>query len=141
VFVEGPGGLTQIHDFNPGIAENGLFWVKGIPLQNVETHDDGRASMHAEDLEVEDYHDLVNALLDGPSDEAECSFRIEWAASSDRHHFRYEPDKWESKVRLTTAQAWWKAESEFVLFETDAIETSHSLFAEVGMERSGVFFS
>jgi hypothetical protein len=29
-------------------------------------------------METEDYHDLVNALLDGPSEEATASFEVEW---------------------------------------------------------------
>ena len=38
----------------------------------------GRARLEVEDMETEDYHDLVNALLDGPSEEARASFEVEW---------------------------------------------------------------
>ena len=35
--------------------------------------------MEVGDQDVEDYHDIVNALMDGPSVPATCSFRIDWS--------------------------------------------------------------
>ena len=97
--------------------------------------------MRVEDLAVEDYHDLVNALVEGPSVEAVCSFRIEWSASSDKHQFRHVPGSWESNVVFNTAKVAWTAASESARFVSDAASTSTSLFAQVGHERNGVFFS
>jgi hypothetical protein len=59
---------NQIHDFNPGILENGLFWVVPIPDASVDVNPGaGRARMVVKDLAVEDYFTLENALLDGSS--------------------------------------------------------------------------
>ena len=74
---------NQIHDFNPGIAENGLFWTIPLPESSLDVHfGKGTGSLHVSGLDVEDYHDIVNALQDGPSVEATVSFDIHWLAAS-----------------------------------------------------------
>ena len=55
----------QIHDFNPG-SDNGLFWTVPIPGGAVYANlDRAQAHLIVDDLDVEDYHDVVNAILDG----------------------------------------------------------------------------
>lgn len=100
----------------------------------------GRASMLVLGLPSRDFHDLVNALLEGPSVPAVVSFQIEWSASNHRHHFHYEPERWDANLVLNTAQARWAGETAQASFLADALSTSFSLFAEVGHERNGVFF-
>ena len=74
-------GLTsQVHDFNPGIEASGLFWTTPIDRDSVRVDlSVSSASLHVADLEIEDYHDVVNALTDGPSVEATVSFDIGWS--------------------------------------------------------------
>jgi hypothetical protein len=43
-------------------------------------------------------------------------------------------------VVLTEARAAWEGETARAHYVSDALVTSHSLFAEVGHERNGVFF-
>jgi hypothetical protein len=43
--------------------------------------------MDVRDLASRDYHDLVTAITGGPFLPAVISFRVEWASSSDKHHF------------------------------------------------------
>ena len=97
--------------------------------------------MEVDDIKIEDYHDFVNSLLDGPSLEAVASFRAEWTASHDRHHFRDVPNTFDEEVVFNSARVWWRGETATSLFVTDPIEAPEtSLFAEVGRERNGVFF-
>lgn len=96
--------------------------------------------MAVEDLEIEDYHDLVNALLDGPSVEGEVSFRIDWTASKDKHQFHNVAETWDANVVFNTATVQWEGRTDTAHFVSDAQQTSVSLFAEVGHERNGVFF-
>ena len=141
MYEEGPGGLVQIHDFNPGIADNGLFWAACIDEQNVSADPgNGRASLRGENLGLRDYSALVNALLEGPSVPAVASFEIQWSSSCDKHHFHYAPATFDAAVVFNSARVWWQAETESVKFVSDAAATSFSRFAEVGHERNGVFF-
>ena len=96
--------------------------------------------MDVRGLELEDYHDVVNALLDGPSEEAKASFHIDWTRSSDRERFRHPPGEWSAKVMLNSARAEWSAETATARYVSDPAAPSFSLFEEVGHERSGVFF-
>jgi len=140
VYTEGPGGLTQIHDFNPGITDSGLFWVARINPDDVSVNPgNGRAVMDVEDLDLEDYGDFVNSLLDGPSLEGTASFRVEWSMSNDRHRFRYAPEKWTANVVYNEARVQWEGETSAAHFVTDADGPQDSLFADVGHERSGAF--
>ena len=62
---------SQIHDFNPGITENGLFWTIPISENTISVNfAAGTAAFQASNVDVEDYHDVVNALMDGPEVDA-----------------------------------------------------------------------
>src|SRR5215831_20712675 len=77
----GPVGSGQIHDFNPGIRAGGLFWTQPVSADTLEVDlQRGTATLSQEDLDEEDYHNLHNALLDGPSDPASVSFEMRWSA-------------------------------------------------------------
>jgi hypothetical protein len=137
-------GSPQIHDFNPGILENGLFWVVKIPDSSVSVNvGAGRARMRVTDLEVEDYGDLCNALLDGPSVDADVSFDVVWSDPTGRSQLRNDaPDQQFTASLLTTnATVEWSAEIRGFRFESDPANTSTVVYAEVGEERNGVFFS
>jgi hypothetical protein len=70
-------GGAQIHDFNPGIKADGLFWTLALLDNSVTVNlSNGFASMSVTDLAVQDYHDFPNAIggggpgIPGPSDPA-----------------------------------------------------------------------
>lgn len=137
---ESPGG-SQVHDFNPGIEPNGLFWTSEIDAGDVVAHPgSGSAVMDVRDLPSRDYHDLVNAITLGPFLPGVVSFRVEWASSGDRRRFHDEAGGFDADVVLNSAQAWWSGETSAARYVTDDISTSSSLFAEVGHERNGVHF-
>ncbi len=137
---EGPGG-PQIHDFNPGIESNGLFWTSEIDPSSVAANPgNGSAVMDVRGLASRDYHDLINAITLGPFLPGTISFRIEWQRSRDRHHFHDPASGFDADVVLNSAKAWWSGETAAARYVADDISTSFSLFAEAGHERNGVYF-
>ena len=97
--------------------------------------------MQVEDLAMRDYHDLVNALLNGPSVPALASFHIEWTRSQDKQRLHQPTEQWDANVVFNTATVAWEASTATATYVSDAAATSMSLFGEVGHERNGVFFS
>jgi hypothetical protein len=72
-------GGAQIHDFNPGIRQNGLFWTAFLPAGNVQVDlHAGTATLEAHDLHMKDYGDIENAITgDGdPPVPAVVSFKV-----------------------------------------------------------------
>jgi hypothetical protein len=134
-------GLTsQIHDFNPGIDdETGLFWVAAIDRGSVRVNlGDGSASLHVADLEVEDYGNVVNALLDGPSLEASVSFDVTWSGVDERVKIRNTSTDFGGEYIRNGATVVWSASNESgFTFQADLLKSD---FATVGHERNGSFF-
>lgn len=101
------------------------------------------AQMRVRDLEIEDYHDLLNALKDGPSVEAHVSFDVRWRGRIAKNRFRNAaPDQqFRGRFTQTNATVNWSAKEEGFEFHSDPASTSTAVYAEVGHERNGVFFS
>lgn len=99
----------------------------------------GRAVFQATDLPMPDYHDFVSSVTGGTPVPGIVSFRVEWAPSQDKHRYRYEPHRWEGRFVHTSATCTWSGRTEFAEFATDT--NNPTIFAEVGHERSGFFFS
>ncbi len=132
----------QVHDFNPGITPSGLFWVIRIPDESVEVNlDEVEASMDLGDLDIEDYHDIVNAVHDGPSVPANVSYHIRWSGLTKRVPVRDEKNEFVGNFIEDTATIRWSARTEHFKFVSDPENTSTTLFAEIGNERNGEFFS
>jgi len=56
----GAVGTGQVHDFNPGIRESGLFWTQPVSEDALEVDlTDGTATLGFDDLDEEDYHNLL----------------------------------------------------------------------------------
>jgi hypothetical protein len=133
---------NQIHDFNPGIAHSGLFWTIRAPHESVEVDlDDATASMKLSDVEIEDYHDLVNALKDGPSVPADVSFHMHWSGVQQRVHLHDEQKKFDAHLIVDKATLAWSARTKHFKFVSAPENTSTTVFATIGSERNGVFFS
>ncbi len=97
--------------------------------------------MDVDGIRIEDYHDFVNAALDGPALEAVASLRVEWSAAYDRHPFPDVTNTFDEQVVINSARVWWRGETDTSLYVTDPIDAPETiLFAEVGHERNGVFF-
>ncbi len=135
---------SQVHDFNPGIEPfpNGLFWTTPIERSDVRIDlEAGSASLHLADHDVEDYHDVVNALKDGPSIPAAVSLDISWEGDREkdlRVTIRNPEQRFSGKYVRNTATLIWSASESGFNFQSDPLASD---FAEVGHERNGVFFS
>lgn len=91
-------------------------------------------------LEIEDYHDLTNALMDGPSVPANVSFHMRWSGVQKRVHLHDEQKKFDAHLILDTATIGWSALRKDFRFVSDPANTSTTVFAAIGSERNGVFF-
>jgi hypothetical protein len=132
-------GLTsQVHDFNPGIRDSGLFWTAPIDRGSVRAHQGhGSASLHVVDLDVEDYHDVVNALQDGPSVEATVGFDVEWSGRDELVQIQNFTNDFAGEYVRNTATLVWSAQESSFSFQADSLASG---FAEIGRERNGRFF-
>ena len=97
--------------------------------------------MKLSDVEIEDYHDLVNALKDGPSVPADVSFHMHWSGVQQRVHLHDEQKKFDADLIVDTATLGWSARTKHFRFVSDPENTSTTVFAAIGSERNGVFFS
>jgi hypothetical protein len=99
------------------------------------------ASMDVRDQELEDYHDVVNALMDGPSVPASCSFRFDWSGELSVQQIRDKTQRFEGSFVQDEATVSWSAETRAFSFESDSAESSTNKFSVLARERNGVFFS
>ncbi len=134
-------GLTsQVHDFNPGIRPSGLFWTTPIERGSVRVNlGDGSASLHLADEDIEDYHDVVNALKDGPSKPAKVSVDVSWTGDADDERVKIRNPRLRFRgeyVRNKATLVWSASEAGF-RFNSNPMTSG---FATIGHERNGVFF-
>jgi hypothetical protein len=135
-----PDFSNQVHDFNPGL-DNGLFWTIPISANSVEVHPgNGKASMVVDNLVIEDYGNVINALLDGPSDPATVSFEVHWAPGTNRLVVRDPAFGVAGQFVQNTATMVWSATSAGKRYQSGSENTSFSVFGQVGHERNGVFY-
>jgi hypothetical protein len=98
----------------------------------------GRATYRARDLPMPDYHDLVSAISGVPPVPGIVSFNVEWGKSKDKHDYRYAPHQWMGDFVTTSATCTWSGLTAAAEFHTNT--NNPTIFAEVGHEKSGVFF-
>lgn len=138
----GPVGSGQIHDFNPGIRAGGLFWTQPVPADtlDVDLHR-GTARLSQDDLDEEDYHNLHNALLDGPSDPASVSFEMRWTAVEPSMKVTDPVHRFTGKFQISTVEIAWSAKVGSFVFVSDPPSRTVNVRSVIGRERNGVFFS
>ena len=81
----------QVHDWEPGIADSGLFWT--IPISPGSTKADpvtGHARFRVEALKIGDYHDFFNAIGGGTPVPSRVSFDVVWSGGGSPVHLRDE---------------------------------------------------
>jgi len=137
----GAVGTGQVHDFNPGIRESGLFWTQPVAGDAVTFNlEQGSATLAADDLDEEDYHNLHNALLDGPSDSASVTFEMRWQASGAPQNVTDPVHRFTGRFRLSEVQIEWTADAPGFHFDSDPASSTHNVRSVIGRERNGVFF-
>jgi hypothetical protein len=69
----------QVHDWEPGIADSGLFWTIPISPGSIKADpSSGRARFRVEALKIGDYHDFFNAVSGGTPIPSRVSFDAVW---------------------------------------------------------------
>jgi hypothetical protein len=132
---------NQVHDFDPGIAADGLFWTVSLPPGSVRSDPgSGVASLVVNNQALLDYHDIPNALLQGPSHPATVSFVVNWRQGSQKIKIRNPADGFAAELVQNNATMAWSAVTQGVSYFSGPENTSFSVFAYVGHERNGVFF-
>ena len=138
----GPVGSNQVHDFNPGIRQTGLFWTQPVAESALSAEiPHGKASLALSDLDEEDYHNLHNALLDGPSDPASVSFNMTWTATGDPMNVSDSVHQFAGRFTLCSVQIEWTAAAPNFEFVSDPASTTVNVRSVIGRERNGIFFA
>jgi hypothetical protein len=119
-----------------------LFWTVRIPNESVSVNlDDGRASMHVEEQDVLDFGSIPNALNNGPSVAARVSYELDWSGVLQRTQVHDPVQGYEGLFLQTNATITWRAHAANGFRFTSDAEGQSTVFAEVGNERNGVFFT
>jgi hypothetical protein len=139
---------NQLHDFNPGFGDpvnaagDRTFWTVAIPDGSVRVNPGaGKAEMKVDNLAIEDYFNLANALADGHSVEATVSFDVVWTGDvSRRVNVNDAAHNFAGEFAETRATVSWSASEAGFTFASDPASTSTSHFAETGHDHNGIFF-
>lgn len=137
---------NQIHDFNPGIDSNGLFWTTPFPRSGVSLDlAAGTARMHADHMPMPDYTDIFNSAgftqPPIPPIPSIVSFDVRWTAKSKTptpisdaiNHFS-------GKFIDSNATIVWSASQPGFTFATDTAPST-TVSGVIGHERNGRFFA
>ena len=136
-------GDVQLHDFNPGITQNGLFWTAFAPRESVQVDlRAGTASLNVRNLYMKDYFDFENAVVGGgaPPNRAVVSFRVVWNTVGDKMRFDNATQEFHGVFRNALAQMDWSARSGDFEFQSAPLATSTTDAAQLGRERNGSFY-
>ena len=145
---------TQIHDYSPPIAANGLFWTIPIDPDDLRINlEDGRASLRVEDLTIPDFHDLANNLTNGQGlstikppippiapVRATVSFDVEWSGVISRAKVVNETQNFSGDFIQTGSTIKWSSEQDGFFFDSEEPNPARNIGAVIGRESNGVFF-
>jgi hypothetical protein len=136
-------GGAQIHDFNPGIRNDGLFWTIVIDPEAVGVDlTNGTATLELEDLHVKDYGNLENGITgDGaPPVPAVVSVKVVWTASGAVNHFDNPAQKYRGDFHSATAQIQYEIRTGNFDIVSAALSDSSTIAAQLGQESNGSFY-
>ena len=136
----GPG-VPQIHDYNPGITQSGLFWTVRVPHSAVKVDlKRWTASFALDRFRLDDYYNLANAFVGGPSTPSVASFVVTFKGHGDALTQRDEANDFAVKYRLAHSTLVWSAQGGGFAYRSDEAKTSAETFSMLGAERNGAFF-
>jgi hypothetical protein len=136
-------GNQQIHDFNPGITQTGLFWTSIVRHSNVRVDlNNGRATLEVSNLHMQDFFDLENAVIGGKGQPVPVvvSYRVEWTATGAATAFDNPDQQYRGQLSTAAAQMEWSARTPQFEFVSAPIETSTTDAALLGQESNGAFY-
>jgi hypothetical protein len=131
---------VQTHDFNPGL-DNNLFWTVPVRSDSVSVDlPDHTATLHVQDIDLEDYGNIVNALQDKNEHEGIASFTVKWSGHQEEIHVRDNKHGFRGTYSIGKATIAWTASRQGFFYRSDPAKTSVTEFAMIGRERNGRFF-
>lgn len=137
----GPQQAPQLHDYEPGIARNGLFWTVPVSPRSVRLDARrGTASFRLRNYAIPDFHNFENSLASGPSVPAHVSFDIEWIGPTKPFRIDRPSQQFRGDFRAGTVTAAWSSVQDGFSFRSAPPSNTTSVFAAVGHERNGVFY-
>ena len=132
---------NQIHDFDPGLAPNGVFWTVPVAPNSVSVHSgEGEAAVDVNNLSLYDFFSLPNFFTGGSSAPAVVSYHLRWSGVTNRIKTRDVVNGFAGEFGENNATVEWSAQTDHFQFVSDPENTSTSYFSELGHERNGVFF-
>jgi hypothetical protein len=136
-----PDFSNQIHDFNPGIAPDGLFWTVALPDDAVDVDlDTGTAEMHVQSLDVLDGYNFGNLISGGPTAPATVSFDIWWHTPKAVEQISDATATFANTLLDVTSAISFTARTADFAFVSDPPDTSQTIYARIGYEANGVYF-
>ena len=140
--------MTQVHDFNPGITPNGVFWIVEVPDDAVKISPDGETlTIHLENVPVVDQGSFPAGTGTTP---ATASFAITYTKSGAPRHVHptsddpLSPFTWAGKMWTATNSGTFSVQynapggfSAQGSFSSDFLPAGN--FGEMGTERNGSF--
>jgi hypothetical protein len=138
---------VQVHDFNPGIAANGLFWTTRIPPESVEIDlEEGRARYRLTDWAISDFTDIFNSIGVAkpslPPIPSTVSFEVRCRGKASPVRISDATNRFRGRYIDSTATVAWSARepSTNFAFVSDPASTSTTVSGVIGRERNGLFF-
>ena len=138
-----PGSGAQIHDFNPGVRQNGLFWTTIVDSSSVDVDlGAGTGSIEVEEIPQKDYFSFENAMLgNGPRPRMGIvSFRVEWTGIGPVNEYDNPAQKFRGNFQDAVAKMEWSGRSGDFVFQSAPLATSTTDAAEFGEEWNGSFY-
>jgi len=136
-------GVVQTHDYNPGIASNGVFWTTALPSQTGGVDPAaGTGSMAMADMPIGDYSNIPMGGVNGPHVPAKVSYNITWSpgANPKRLHAHDTTNGFGGDFTQGTATGSWSASEEGFTFTSTPGETPTTDISYVGTEQNGRYF-
>jgi hypothetical protein len=135
-----------VHDYNPHITPNGLFWTILVPHNSVKVDlDNGRASFELTTATYDD-HDLQSSLTRsypaGFPQLGNITFDVKWGGILDQGYVRSEAMNFEGNFLRTGSTIEWSSFNPVSGFQftSEPANPARLVGAIIGRERSGVFF-
>jgi len=125
-------GTGHIHDFNPGISPNGVFWTDHVPRSSVQ-FDLGAvtASLRVTNFAIPD-------TIPVPTVGAIVTMDIEWSGLTAEVKVKDQVNGFAGSYRECHATINWTATEPNFGFTSDGNEVTR--YAAIGRERNGEFF-
>ena len=149
---------TQIHDYNVHVDRYDVFWMIPVRDDAVQVDlDNARARLQVRNMDVFDDHDIANSLTQGlglpatvvpPNGippifpvRAKVSFDVEWNRAIDTAQIPNSSEHFKGRFLATQATIKWSSEQDGFSFESEPPNPTRNVFAVLGREKNGVFFS